>query len=269
MKLNEARRALTARLAAVTDEAALEADLIMEYATGRKKAVILFSDAELLPREAEAIDAAARRREAHEPLQYILGRWGFMGLEFYTRPGALIPRQDTETLAEHAVCIIRERGYKTALDICTGTGCIAVSLAVLTDADVEASDISPLCAELARQNAEANSVSLRVRTADLFSGAGSYDIITTNPPYLSGADMASLQAEVGFEPALALLGGPDGLDYYRRIAAEAGQHINPGGALVLEVGAGQAEAVRGMFPGLKASLIPDLNGIDRAVEIDF
>ena len=153
MKLNEARRALTARLAAVTDEAVLEADLIMEYATGLKKAGILFSDAELLPRETEAIDAAAKRREAHEPLQYILGRWGFMGLEFYTRPGALIPRQDTETLAEHAVCIIRERGYKTALDICTGTGCIAVSLAVLTDADVEASDISPLCAELARQNA--------------------------------------------------------------------------------------------------------------------
>ncbi len=269
MKLDEARRALCARLAAVTDEAAYEADLIMEHATGRKKAELLFSEDELLPEEAAAIDAAARRRESREPLQYILGRWGFMGLEFYTRPGALIPRQDTETAVEAAIWLIKERGYKTALDICTGTGCIAVSLAKLTDADVEASDVSPLCAELARENARANSVKLRVRAADLFSGAGRYDIITANPPYLSGGDMARLQPELEFEPALALAGGPDGLDFYRRIAAEAGGHINPGGALVLEVGAGQAEAVRGMFPGRPVCIIPDLNGMDRAVVIDF
>lgn len=269
MKLKEAKRALAARLARVTDEAALEAELILERFTGASRAELVFSDAEISPEALEKTEAAVQRRLSREPLQYVLGEWYFMGLPFEVSPGALIPRQDTETLCEEALRLIKERGYKSVLDICTGTGCIAVSLAKLSEASVEAADISPACVRLAERNAKANGVSVNVRQADLFSGAGKYALITANPPYIAEAERGTLSQEVLHEPELALFGGPDGLELYRRISAECAEHIEPGGALLLEVGIGQAESVRALFPHNGSAVIRDLNGVERVVRVDY
>lgn len=270
MTLREALSETSARLAAVSpEEAETEARLMLAHLTGLAPSELRLIDRELGQESLERLEEMIERRLSREPLQYILGEWYFMGLPFRVTPAALIPRQDTETLCEEALRLIAERGYRTLLDICTGTGCIAVSLARLGGINAEASDISPDCVALARRNAERNGVEIAFRIADLFSGAGEYDLVTANPPYIAEADMAALQEEVRFEPRLALAGGADGLDIYRRIAKEAGAHIKKGGALLLEVGMGEAEAVRGLFPERETAVIKDLNGVERVVRIDF
>ena len=261
--LSNARLALSG----ITEESRFEAGLLLKHITGLSSALV-DSSAELSPEQEELLDALLRRRLSREPLQYILGEWSFYGLDFRVTPAALIPRQDTEILVEEAIRLIRERGYRSLLDICTGTGCIAAAIAKNTGAAAEASDISEDCVSLARENAERNGVSLTVRRADLFEGAGKYDIITANPPYINAADMRALQPEVRFEPALALAGGEDGLDIYRRIAGEAFDHINNGGALLLEVGYNEADAVAELFVGRRTRAAEDLNGIERVVIIE-
>lgn len=214
--------------------------------------------AALMPRLEELVS----RRKSGEPLQYILGKWEFMGLPFYTRPCALIPRQDTETLCEKALAI----GGKTLLDLCCGTGCIGVSLAKLGGFEVTFGDISRDCIDLARENAALNGVAGSFVLTDMFGNiSGSYDMICVNPPYIPTSDLALLQAEVKREPALALDGGADGLDFYRRISRDYAAHLNPGGALLMEVGAGQAEDVAAMFPN--AGRIEDICGIERVVTV--
>ena len=212
-------------------------------------------------------DALIARRQTREPLQYIEGEAAFMGLTFRVAPGVLIPRQDTETLVEAALGLIKERGYRTVLDLCCGTGCIGISLAALSGAAVTLADISADALALARENAEKNGVCARVTETNLFSNIKrSFDLIACNPPYLSDADMAALQREVRFEPALALYGGADGLDFYRRIRTEYAAHLNPGGALLLEVGFGQAAAVCALF-GENAYALRDLCGVERVVAV--
>ena len=212
----------------------------------------------LMPRLEELVS----RRKSGEPLQYILGKWEFMGLPFYTRPCALIPRQDTETLCEEALAI----GGRTLLDLCCGTGCIGVSLAKLGGFEVTFGDISRDCIDLARENAALNGVAGSFVLTDMFGNiSGSYDMICVNPPYIPTSHLALLQAEVKREPALALDGGADGLDFYRRIARDYAAHLNPGGALLMEVGAGQAEDVAAMFPN--ARRIEDICGIERVVTV--
>ena len=185
-----------------------------------------------------------------------------MGLPFYTRPCALIPRQDTETLCEEALSI----GGKTLLDLCCGTGCIGVSLAKLGDFEVTFGDISPDCLALARENAALNGVSGKFLLTDMFSDiSDSFDLICVNPPYIPTSELASLQAEVKREPRLALDGGADGLDFYRRISRDYAAHLNPGGALLMEVGAGQAADVASMFPN--ARRIEDICCIERVVAV--
>ena len=214
--------------------------------------------AALMPRLEELVS----RRKSGEPLQYILGKWEFMGLPFYTRPCALIPRQDTETLCEEALAI----GGRTLLDLCCGTGCIGVSLAKLGGFEVTFGDISRDCIDLARENAALNGVAGSFVLTDMFGNiSGSYDMICVNPPYIPTSDIALLQAEVKREPALALDGGADGLDFYRRISRDYAAHLNPGGALLMEVGAGQAEDVAAMFPN--AGRIKDICGIERVVTV--
>ena len=176
------------------------------------------------------------RRKTGEPLQYILGFWEFMGLRFKTDARALIPRQDTETLCEEAIALIKRGGYKTCLDLCAGSGCIGISIANICGTEVTLADISEAALSLCRENAEANGVSIcTIKTDMLDEITDKYDIIVCNPPYLTANDMASLQRELTFEPANALYGGEDGLDFYRRIARDYAQRLNDGGALALEV----------------------------------
>ena len=254
---------LSAGLSPVTDEHLTEARLAVSdmaeipYNRLNKYKASPFPAA-LMPRLEELVS----RRKSGEPLQYILGKWEFMGLPFYTRPCALIPRQDTETLCEEALSI----GGKTLLDLCCGTGCIGVSLAKLGGFEVTFGDISRGCIDLARENAALNGVAGSFVLTDMFGNiSGSYDMICVNPPYIPTSDLALLQAEVKREPALALDGGADGLDFYRRIARDYAAHLNPGGALLMEVGAGQAEDVAAMFPN--AGRIEDICGIERVVTV--
>ena len=254
---------LSAGLSPVTDEHLTEARLAVSdmaeipYNRLNKYKASTFPAA-LMPRLEELVS----RRKSGEPLQYILGKWEFMGLPFYTRHCALIPRQDTETLCEEALSI----GGKTLLDLCCGTGCIGVSLAKLGGFEVAFGDISPDCLALARENAALNGVAGSFVLTDMFGNiSGSYDMICVNPPYIPTSELASLQAEVKREPVLALDGGADGLDFYRRISRDYAAHLNPGGALLMEVGAGQAEDVAEMFP--KAEIIKDICGIKRVVAV--
>jgi len=210
---------------------------------------------------------AIRRRLGGEPLQYILGEWAFMGLPFLVGPEALIPRQDTETLCETALRWLKGRPGAAVLDLCCGSGCIGVSLGRLAGAKVTFADISPQALSLARRNAEKNGVGGAFYESDLLANVpGVYDLIACNPPYLTAAEMESCQRELTFEPPLALFGGEDGLDFYRRLAGEWREHVRPGGLLLLEMGCTQGEAVRALFPG--ARIIKDICGLDRVACVE-
>ena len=249
-------------LSPITEEHEAEARIIISDLTALPIGRINIEAPPLSAALKESIDGIVKRRARGEPLQYILGKWEFMGLPFYTRSCALIPRQDTETLCEEALSI----GGKTLLDLCCGTGCIGVSLAKLGGFEVTFGDISPDCLALARENAALNGVSGKFLLTDMFSDISEgYDLICVNPPYIPTSELASLQAEVKREPRLALDGGADGLDFYRRISRDYAAHLNPGGALLMEVGAGQAADVAEMFPN--ARRIEDICCIERVVAV--
>ena len=179
-----------------------------------------------------------------EPLQYILGETEFMGLTFHVEPGVLIPRADTEILVEKALAWMKPGAR--VLDIGTGSGAIAVSLAKLgRPAQVTAVDVSDRALEIARQNAERNGAAVEFVKSDCFSAlkGRKYDMIVSNPPYISEDEMRGLMPEVTREPELALFGGADGLDFYRRISREAPEYLNEGGCLLFEIGWLQKDAV--------------------------
>lgn len=222
-----------------------------------------------------------RKRCRRMPLQQILGSQEFMGLNFYVNKHVLIPRQDTETLAELALAETEcqnEPGQSgwTLLDLCTGSGCIAVSLAAKGKfTRVTATDISAEALQVARRNAEAL---LEHDTVEFFQGdlfhalpqdGRRYDVITSNPPYIPTAVIAGLEPEVReFEPMLALDGSRDGLAYYRRIAAEAGEWLADGGRLYLEIGYDQGAAVSALLTEAgfqQVQVHKDLAGNDRVV----
>ena len=192
----------------------------------------------------EAYEAIIARREKREPMQYILGSAGFMGLDFHVEPGVLCPRPDTEILCEEA--LRRLKPGARVLDIGTGSGAIAVSLAKLgKDVSVTAVDISDTALAVAKDNAERNGAQVRFVRSDCFAAleGETFDMIVSNPPYINSMEMAELMPEVRREPELALFGGEDGLDFYRRISREAGAYLNEGGCLIFEIGWQQKDAV--------------------------
>lgn len=263
----QARRQLREALAPVAGEdAAFEAGLMLAHVLGVAPGALLARrEDELDPVARARLDEMLNRRLGREPLQYILGEWAFMGLPVRVRPGALIPRPDTEILAEQALRLAKARGYRTALDLCCGTGCIGIALAKLGGLAVTAADVDPGCAALTKENAALNGAAVAAVESDWFSGiSGKFDMIVSNPPYLTRGDMENLQPELRFEPPLALDGGEDGLYAYRRIANRYRDHLNPGGALLMEVGMGQANDVLHLFGG-EGEIFPDLAGIDRVV----
>ena len=218
--------------------------------------------------EAQAEEALAYAAKVKEgtPLQYALGETEFYGVTLKKDARALIPRGDTEVLVEEALKVIN--GESRVLDICTGSGAIAIALALKSGASVTASDISEDALSLARENAEKTGAKVDLLESDLFASVeGCFDLITANPPYIPSAEIATLDKFVQKEPRLALDGGEDGLDYYRRIAAEAPAHLAAGGILLTEIGAEQGEAVSDLFASLgTVTVIKDLEGHDRVVK---
>lgn len=229
--------------------------------------------AEICPETMDIMNERLSRREAGEPLQYIVKNAYFMDFEFYVDENVLIPRQDTETLVELALEKIKSVKNPDVLDMCTGSGAIALSIALYRkDASVTASDISEGALNVARKNADRLGAKAEFVLSDLFQAlpGKKYDLITVNPPYLTKEDMNDLQREVKREPALALYGGEDGLDIYRRIAEDIQRYLKPGGYALLEIGRGQEKDVLAL---LKSENTPeygiqkDLCGIDRVVWI--
>ncbi len=224
----------------------------------------------------EAYMELIRRRAAGEPLQHITGEQGFMGLTFRVGPSVLIPRPETELLVEEALEILRsEYGKDEAatpgiLDICTGSGAIGISVKKhFPEAEVTLSDISAEALETAGVNAGLNECKVELVESDMFSALEDrvFHMILCNPPYISDAEIETLDEEVrDHEPRTALSGGADGLDFYRIIARDAADHLEAGGWLLMEIGSDQGESVPALMRNLgDTRVLKDLNGLDRVV----
>lgn len=222
----------------------------------------------------EKYQLLVKQRGDNQPLHYLLGEKEFMSLTFKVSPAVLIPRWDTEILVEEAIKTMQEKKNPRILDLGTGSGAIALSLAYyLPSAEVVATDLSREALEIAQENAVNFGVQPRVRLlwGDLFAPLAQgekFDLIASNPPYISLEEMNNLPRDVQKEPVLALAGGQDGLDYYRKIAAGVRDFLAPGGYLLLEIGWQQGAAVRGILQQRgfgPVRIIRDLADRDRVV----
>lgn len=250
-----------------------EAEWIFALTLDIKKSALASSDRILKMAQAKQIVRIADERLTGRPLWYIIGDADFCGYKIKVDERVLIPRPETEDLVMLAVSMAKE-GQKI-LDLCTGSGAIAIATAKELQkknirVEITASDISEDALTLAKENAEANGAEVKFLQSDLFARLdGEYDLVISNPPYIPTATVQTLQREVrDFEPHLALDGGEDGLDIYRRIAEQAQTHIRAGGSLLMEVGEGEAADVAKLFPQ-KSMIAKDFNGVDRYVKITF
>jgi release factor glutamine methyltransferase len=231
--------------------ARLEAQILLAHVLGCSRVQLYTGfDKPLGEAELASYRALIKRRLAGEPVSYLVGETEFWGLPFHVEPSVLVPRPDTETVIEVVRTVRPDRAAPCRiLDLCTGSGVIAISLArEYPAAQVVATEVSPAAAALARKNAARNAVAERVdvREGDLFTPVGGerFDVITANPPYIASSVIATLSPEVRREPRIALDGGGDGLGFYDRICAQAREHLTAGGGLVVEHGYDQADAVR-------------------------
>ncbi len=231
------------------------------------------------PETYQRVGSLIERRALHEPLQYVLGSQEFCGVGFAVKPGVLIPRPESELLVEEAILLLRSQTQPVILDVGTGSGCLAISLArALKQAVVIASDLSVSALQVAKFNAgkHARNAQILWLAGDLLapllssSLAGKVTAIIANLPYISHEEWDRLSPDVkGFEPRLALDGGPDGLDVYRRLLQEAPRVLTPDGIVLMEIGIGQADCLREevedseFFDVMKIE--SDLQGIPRMV----
>ena len=229
----------------------LDAEILLAHARGCQRIQLYthFDDPLTEPQRAAMRDLV-KRRSAAEPVAYLVGHREFFGLDFAVTSDVLIPRPDTETLVIEAIDWLKQRSQPRVLDIGTGSGCIAISLAVnCRQAQVTAIDLSAAALAIAQQNAEKHGVTDRIRFlhGDLFAPLADneqFDLIASNPPYITSAEMETLQPDVRLhEPHSALDGGPDGLDVIRRLIAAAPPHLAAGGSLLIEIDGAQADAV--------------------------
>lgn len=212
-----------------------------------------------------------QRRLQRQPLQYLMGVQSFLGRDFQVDERVLIPRPETELLAERAIAWLRQRERSTALDLCCGSGCIGISMALdVPAAQVHAADLSADALAVTGVNAKRLSARLTLHQGNLFQAVQGlqFDLIISNPPYIPTAECRGLQPEVMQEPGMALDGGADGYDFYRRIAQDAPAHLLPGGIVLLEVGWNQASTVAALMEAkdFHVDVHKDLQGIDRMVE---
>lgn len=260
------------------EEFSLDAWYLLEYVTGVSKAMY-FAEPERAVSEENAdryIDCI-RRRAAHIPLQHIMGEQEFMGYPFCVNEHVLIPRQDTEILVEEAIQVMRPK--MKVLDMCTGSGCIVLSILkmcrekyYMTDLQGIGADVSEEALKVARENGRRLGVPVTWIQSDLFAKIPEeekYDVIVSNPPYIETAVIDTLQEEVRLhDPYIALDGKEDGLYFYRRIISEAGKYLKTQGKLMFEIGCDQAEAVEELMKNAgyeQITVKKDLAGLDRVV----
>lgn len=266
-------RALRQSLSAVTDTPEFEArELIKETLSLSTADILLDRETEPPDGGLERLKSFAERRLAHEPLQYILGKWEFYGREFAVGEGVLIPRPDSEILVEQVLRLIKEKEKPRLLELCGGSGCLAATAALEhPGAEVVSAEKSPAAFNYLQKNCAALQSGVICLLADALDGSiveGSFDVIFSNPPYLSAKDMAELSPEVRHEPPMALYGEEDGLFFYRELTKIWKGRLRPGGFLAYEIGAGQQDAVKEILEaeGLKQiEMFRDYGGIIRVL----
>ncbi len=259
---------------------AQEAVWLLEHALAlRSHQLVSQTDRLVSPDVRARIEALVARRVAREPLQYLLGTQEFCGLEFSVSPAVLIPRPETELLIQYIVGHVHALSEATIVDVGTGSGCVAITLAArLKGRRILAIDRSPEALEVAQRNAVRHAVRDRIEwlEGDLLAPlrerqvADTIDVIVSNPPYISESDWAGLEPEVRvFEPRMALIGGTQGTEFHERLLRESREFLAPGGLLIMEIGVGQAATVRqfaeqiGGYTALR--IIEDAAGIERVV----
>lgn len=278
MTVAETLHAAARRLdSAGIDDARLEAEVLLAFACGIDRAHLLASlpDA-IAPEAVPRFESLLARRLAHEPLAYIVGHREFYGIDVACGPGALIPRPETEMLVEIALDEVRERGSGIRIvDVGTGSGAIAIAIAVnAPGAHIVAIEASPEALAVTRRNVEQHGLDRRIelRRGDLLEGAGIFDVIVANLPYVSEADWSELAPEIrDHEPRGALVSGPTGTEVVERLLEVAPMHLAIGGVLAAEIGDTQAErvlnAARRRFPGARSCVMKDLGGRDRMLVV--
>ena len=239
-----------------------EAELIAMFVSGAKNRTDLYDGRRINKDQQGRAYSYASRCQKGAPIQYVLGTACFYGYDFACDQRALIPRQDTERLAEEAIKEVKARENAEVLDICTGSGIVAITIKKETNASVTASDISADALQLAGINAAKLNAEITFKQGSFFAPhrGKTFDVITANPPYIPGGQIAELDKKVkDYEPRLALDGGADGLDAYRDVCAQAKQYLKENGVLLMEVGIGQAEKVAEMLPDYDVRFVYDYN----------
>jgi release factor glutamine methyltransferase len=255
----------------------LDAELLISHVLNVDR-VRLYMDLDrpLSSPELAAVKALVVRRRSREPVAYLVGQREFYRREFKVTSAVLIPRPDTETLIERACALLPNDQPRRLLDLCTGSGAIAVTLAAERALlSAVATDLSEAALEIAAENARKHGVEARVelRHGDLFAAladAARFDLVVANPPYIRDDELPQLAAELQHEPRMALTSGSEGLDVLTRLCAEVDRYVAPGGAILFEIGAGQAQTVAQLLaanPRLTGvTTHRDLGGIERVVE---
>ena len=257
-----------------------ESELIVSFCLNKDRIILYKDNPEILPHVDKKIDSIVLRRIKREPLQYIIGFTEFYGLKIKTVQGVLIPRPETELLVEESIKIIKNISNDEikVLDLCTGTGCIAIAIAKnFTEISVYATDISSKAIQCARENAEINGVNniifIKGNLFDPLIGSNFFDVIVSNPPYIKTFEINNLQLEISkWEPIEALDGGKDGLDYYRKILQNAKNYLKPDGFIIFEMGEGQAEQITKIAEEKDYSIFSikrDYSGIERIAIINL
>lgn len=260
--------------AAGIEDYVFEAKQIIKHITGFSNSEILMNYTNRLTEfQSNNLTAIIKQRAIRYPLQYIFGEWAFYGREFYVGPGVLVPRADTETLVEVCLKYLKNSESPAVLDLCAGSGCIGITLALeKADASVTLVEKFPEAARYAERNIKRHGTdNVTLICGDVLNGAANdkeYELIVSNPPYVPKNEMETVSPEVHYEPETALFGGEDGLDFYRAVITEYKKALKAGGMLAFEVGAGEAAAVEALLrnAGLKEiNTEKDLGGICRAV----
>lgn len=268
------RELLKWAMAELGSDKRLEAELLLCHVLDTNRALLMAHDTdELAEEKAEAFRHLVLRRKADEPLQYLLGTASFMGLELLVTPAVLIPRFDTERLVEKALQLMETKESPVMLDVCTGSGAIALALQhYKPKASVYAGDLSSEALNIAAQNNQRCGLQVQFRQGNLLEPfadlTGRLDLLASNPPYITTQEMGELPGDVLQEPRLALWGGEDGLYFYRKITAAAVTMLKPGGWLIYEIGWMQGEAVQKLLDDagfVKTEIIKDWQGLDRVV----
>lgn len=272
--IREALRKGAARMREASGTPALDARVLLKHVLKKDDTYLLVHGDESLSKEEQDLyELFLQKREQGMPVAYITGSKEFMGMEFRVNEHTLIPRPDTEVAVTEALEAIRSHGYRKVLDLCCGSGAIGLSVAASFEfTNVTLSDINKEALDVASENAVRLGLEERVRImySDLFSSIeDSYDLIVSNPPYISGEDMKKLEKTVrDYEPHLALYGGDSGLDFYRSITQQAPRYLRENGMLIFEIGYDQSSEVEKMMKeyGFKnVHTVKDFSGLSRVV----